>query len=172
MEVRLVKITDAAKLSAYHLKNVKHFKQWEPKHDADYYSIKQLKKRLASFVIAQDEGRAAYFIALEKNEIIAHCSLTNIIYGPLKGCHIGYGVTEAYEGKGLMMKVCNQAIDHAFTQLKLNRLMAAYMPHNIRSESLLKKLGFIKEGLAKKYLQINGKWEDHVLTSLLNPKNT
>ena len=132
----------------------------------------QLKIRLASFVVAQDEGRAAYFIAVENSEILAHCSLTNIIYGPLKGCHIGYGVAEVYEGKGLMMKVCKQAVDHAFNKLKLNRLMAAYMPHNSRSETLLNKLGFNQEGLAKKYLQINGAWEDHVLTSLLNPKNT
>ncbi|MDG2090159.1 MAG: GNAT family N-acetyltransferase [Gammaproteobacteria bacterium] len=172
MEIRLVKTTDADMLSAYHLKNADHFKQWEPKHDDDYYSASQLKIRLASFVVAQDEGRAAYFIAVENSEILAHCSLTNIIYGPLKGCHIGYGVAEVYEGKGLMMKVCKQAVDHAFNKLKLNRLMAAYMPHNSRSETLLNKLGFNQEGLAKKYLQINGAWEDHVLTSLLNPKNT
>lgn len=169
MEIRLVKTSDADMLSAYHLKNANHFKQWEPKHGVGFYSALQLKKRLSSFVIAQNEGRAAYFIAIENSEIIAHCSLTNIIYGPLKGGHIGYGVAEQYEGKGLMMKVCKHAIDHAFNILKLHRLMAAYMPHNSRSETLLNKLGFSKEGLAKKYLQINGAWEDHVLTSLINP---
>ncbi len=70
-----------------------------------------------------------------------------------------------------MTEVSQHAIDYAFSQLKLNRLMAAYMPRNKRSANLLKKLGFTKEGLAKKYLQINGNWEDHVLTSLLNPEN-
>jgi len=170
MEIRLVKTTDAKMLSAYHLKNANHFRKWEPKNDADYYSELQLKKRLSSFVVAQNEDRAAYFIAVGKNEILGHCSLTNVIYGPLKGCHIGYSVAEAYEGKGLMAKVCKKAIDYAFNNLKLNRLMAAYMPNNSRSEALLKKLGFCKEGLAKKYLQINGNWEDHVLTSLINPE--
>ena len=54
----------------------------------------QLKKSLIDFFIAQNKGRAAYFVAIEKNEIIAQCSLTNIIYGPLKGGHIGYSVDE------------------------------------------------------------------------------
>jgi ribosomal-protein-alanine N-acetyltransferase len=172
MEIRLIKATDAKKLSAYHLKNVRHFRKWEPKQEVNYYSVSQLKKRLSTFLIAQNKGRAAYFVAIEKNEIIAQCSLTNIVYGPLKGGHIGYSIDEAFEGTGLMTQVCNETIKYAFNKLKLNRLMAAYMPKNSRSEALLKKLGFSKEGLAKKYLQINGKWEDHVLTSLLNPENS
>ncbi|MEK9826199.1 MAG: GNAT family N-acetyltransferase [Methylotenera sp.] len=172
MEIRLVKPTDASLLSAYHLKNAEHFKQWEPKREKNYFSVTQLNRRLTSFVIAQNEGRAAYFVAIENGEIIAHCSLTNIIYGPLKACHIGYGVTMELEGKGLMTKVCQHAINHAFKKLGLNRVMAAYMPKNVRSEALLNKLGFSREGLAKKYLQINGQWEDHVLMSLINPNNT
>lgn len=172
MEIRLVKASDAKMLSAYHLKNASHFKKWEPKREADYYSVQELNKRLSSFLIAQSKGRAAYFVAILDNEIIAQCSLTNIIYGPLKGGHIGYSVDAGFEGTGLMTQVCKETINHAFKTLNLNRLMAAYMPHNSRSEALLNKLGFCKEGLAKKYLQINGKWEDHVLTSLLNPENT
>lgn len=70
-----------------------------------------------------------------------------------------------------MSKVCEAAIEYAFGQLDLNRIMANYMPCNERSGGLLKKLGFSKEGLARKYLKINGRWEDHVLTSLLNPKS-
>ncbi|MBN4075149.1 MAG: hypothetical protein COA71_00920 [SAR86 cluster bacterium] len=171
MEIRLVKATDADLLSAYHLKNAEHFRKWEPKHEADYYSAGQLKKRLSSFIVAQNEDRAAYFVAIDNGKVLAHCSLTNIIYGPLKGCHIGYGVAKSFEGTGLMTKVCQHAINYAFSKLALNRLMAAYMPFNSRSETLLKKLGFTQEGLARKYLQINGSWEDHVLTSLINPEN-
>ncbi len=147
-------------------------KKWEPKREPDYYSIRELNKRLSSFLIAQNKGRAAYFVAIKDNEILAQCSLTNIIYGPLKGGHIGYSIDARFEGSGLMTQVCQETIAHAFNKLKLNRLMAAYIPHNTRSEALLNKLGFSKEGLAKKYLQINGKWEDHVLTSLLNPENS
>lgn len=49
--------------------------------------------------------------------------------------------------------------------------MANYIPSNIRSENVLQKLGFEKEGYAKKYLKINGLWQDHILTSLVNKEN-
>jgi ribosomal-protein-alanine N-acetyltransferase len=39
------------------------------------------------------------------------------------------------------------------------------MPGNERSARLLQRLGFEQEGYAKRYLQIAGVWEDHVLTS-------
>ena len=61
------------------------------------------------------------------------------------------------------------AISHTFETLELNRIMANYQPDNHRSEKLLRCLGFEREGLAKKYLKINGQWTDHVLTSLINP---
>jgi ribosomal-protein-alanine N-acetyltransferase len=47
--------------------------------------------------------------------------------------------------------------------------MANYMPENERSANLLKKLGFEREGFARSYLKIAGRWRDHVLNSLLNP---
>ncbi len=70
-----------------------------------------------------------------------------------------------------MRELCRHTISYAFDELRLNRIMANYMPSNHRSDVLLQRLGFSKEGAAKKYLKINGQWEDHVLTSLLNPRN-
>ena len=54
-----------------------------------------------------------------------------------------------------------------FDELGLNRVMAGYLPHNERSATLLLRLGFEKEGYARRYLKINGKWEDHILTALV-----
>jgi len=84
---------------------------------------------------------------------------------------MGYSIAKHYEGKGFMQPLCEHAMDHAFNQLKLNRIMAHYMPGNRRSEKLLQRLGFEREGLARRYLCINGRWEDHVLTSCINPAN-
>jgi ribosomal-protein-alanine N-acetyltransferase len=96
------------------------------------------------------------------------CSLTNIVRGPFQACYMGYSVSEKYQGKGLMKDLCLHVIDYAFNELGMNRVMANYMPDNHRSAALLTKLGFVKEGFAKNYLLINGNWEDHILTSLLN----
>ena len=173
MEIRQVKVSDAKLLSRYYQDNAEHFKKWEPEREEDYHSPSKWKRRLRTIVSEQNSGKAAFFIALDENgnNIIAHCSLTNIIYGAFQACNMGYGVAREYEGKGIMVQVCNIAINHAFDVLGLNRIMANYMPMNVRSASLLKKMGFTVEGEAKKYLKINGVWRDHVLTSLINPKN-
>ncbi|MBV1929757.1 MAG: GNAT family N-acetyltransferase [Gammaproteobacteria bacterium] len=82
-------------------------------------------------------------------EIVATCSRTNIVRGPFQACNIGYAVSAPYQGKGLMRALCSYTISYAFDELRLNRLMANYMPSNHRSEVLLQRLGFTQEGAAK-----------------------
>ena len=60
------------------------------------------------------------------------------------------------------------AIRFMFEELNLHRIEANYIADNKRSGKLLERLGFVKEGIAKKYLLINGTWQDHILTSLTN----
>ena len=70
--------------------------------------------------------------------------------------------------KDLCQKLWKQAIQYMFEKQKIHRIMANYMPSNEKSARLLSKLGFTIEGCAKDYLLVNGKWEDHKLTSLVN----
>ena len=70
-----------------------------------------------------------------------------------------------------MYEALNVAITYIFEQQRLHRIMANYIPGNERSGKLLAKLGFEIEGRAKQLLLINGQWEDHILTSLINPKH-
>lgn len=71
-----------------------------------------------------------------------------------------------------MYEGAQAAIRYMFRQQRMHRIMANYMPHNQRSGALLKRMGFEKEGYAKDYLLINGKWQDHVLTALINQEWT
>jgi len=57
----------------------------------------------------------------------------------------------------------------AFEELRLHRIMANYRPENERSARLLERLGFVREGIARDYLFVDGAWRDHVLTSLTHP---
>jgi ribosomal-protein-alanine N-acetyltransferase len=118
-----------------------------------------------------ENGSAVHFIGTDdtQSHVIGTCSLSNIVRGVFMACHIGYSCAERYEGQGFMKKIVRHAIGYSFNELRLHRIMANYMPVNNRSAGLLKNLGFQHEGLAKEYLLINGKWEDHVLTSLLYP---
>ncbi len=68
-----------------------------------------------------------------------------------------------------MQEVVGAGIAYLFREHGLHRVMASYMPANLRSGTLLERLGFEREGYARDYLMINGRWEDHVLTARLNP---
>jgi ribosomal-protein-alanine N-acetyltransferase len=118
------------------------------------------------------EGRSVRFLLVlkenPKGEIIGFCNFSQIFRGPFQACYLGYHIDAGFEGKGLMSEAVAKAIEYMFEQQKLHRIMANYMPSNERSARLLQKLGFVVEGRAKKYLLINGQWEDHILTSLTN----
>lgn len=172
MEIRLVTLDDASKLSNYYLNNATHFQPWSPLRETEYNTVDEWQSRLVNYVLEQEDEHAAYFVALsqDRTEIVGHCSLTNIIHGVFQACYMGYGVAEDYQSMGVATRLCERVIRHAFNTLGLHRIMANYMPRNSRSAALLRKLGFAEEGLAKKYLKINGRWEDHILTSLINPE--
>ncbi|WP_226383430.1 GNAT family N-acetyltransferase [Burkholderia mayonis] len=98
------------------------------------------------------------------------CHFTNIVRGPFQACHLGFSGDGALQGRGLMRAGLRVAIEHVlFGVLRLHRIMANYRPENGRSGRLLARLGFESEGFARRYLQIKGRWTDHVLTSLINP---
>ncbi len=101
--------------------------------------------------------------------IVGWVNLSNIVRGAFQACHLGYSLAANAQGNGIMTEALRALIPFAFDELQLHRIMANYMPHNIRSAAVLARLGFSIEGFAKDYLYIAGAWQDHVLTSLINP---
>jgi ribosomal-protein-alanine N-acetyltransferase len=168
MVIRKVQVKDGAALREYYLANARHFREWEPRRENSFHTTESWNERATGMVLNQDQGNSAHFVAEIKGSIVAHCNLSNIVRGVFQACYMGYGVSLEYQGQGVAREICETAIHYAFNEMGLHRIMANYMPHNNRSAKLLKRLGFVREGLAKNYLQINGKWEDHVLTSLTN----
>ena len=173
MELRLGKPGDEALMSRFYLQNQAHLEPWEPRKDEGFHSKAAWTQRLEDRRQEFAAGRSAHFVSVENDQsaVVATCSLTNIVRGPFQAANMGYSVDKAYEGRGLMKELCVFVIGFAFDELGLNRVMANYMPRNARSAKLLEGLGFEKEGLARRYLCINGSWEDHVLTALVNPNN-
>ncbi len=102
-------------------------------------------------------------------QLIGECNFTNIVRGPFLACHLGFSIDRRSEGQRLMHEGLTAALDYVFGGLRLHRIMANYRPGNVRSARLLEGLGFVREGVARAYLKIDGVWADHVLTSLINP---
>lgn len=106
---------------------------------------------------------------VQTKRLIGTVSLTAIQRGPLQAANLGYSLDAAFQGQGFMHEAASATIQYAFGPLNLHRLFAAYAPTNERSARVLRRLGFDVIGYCRDYLHINGRWEDHVLTSLLNP---
>ena len=158
-------------LSAYQLANAEHLAVWEPARDSNFYTDEACRERSEKAHRAFLDGTALNFIAVDRvsQKMVAGCNFTNIVRGPFQACYLGYSVDKEFEGKGLMREVALPGIRYAFDELCLHRIMANHAPSNVRSERLLRNLGFEREGYAKAYLKIAGKWEDMVLNSLVNP---
>ena len=93
-------------------------------------------------------------------------TISNIRRRAAQYANLGYWMGQPFAGRGLMSEAVAMVLPYFFDQLGLHRLHAAFLPHNIASRRVLEKNGFSEEGYASNYLQIDGKWADHVLFGL------
>jgi ribosomal-protein-alanine N-acetyltransferase len=179
LTVRLARPGMQAAMASFLADNYEgHLERWSPPATPAYFSEAFWGDRLAVAVEEYQAGRAARFVLQAHGRhggaelhapILGTCNYTNIVRGPFLACHLGYQVARAEEGKGLMAEALRATNAFVFAALRLHRIMANYRPENERSGKLLERLGFMREGIAKDYLFIDGAWRDHVLTSLVNP---
>jgi len=144
------------------------YPQWADDFFTEQYWQYQLENTFLEFI--HDQSLKLFIFPKKKpNVIIGTVNFSNFIRGAAHFCYVGYSLAETEQGKGYMTEGLKAAIQYVFDDLNFHRVMANYMPHNQRSGNVLKRLGFVVEGYARDYLLINGKWQDHILTSLTNP---
>jgi ribosomal-protein-alanine N-acetyltransferase len=93
-------------------------------------------------------------------------TVSNVRRRAAQHANLGYWMGEPFAGRGLMTEAVGLVLPFFFDHLGLHRLHAAFLPHNLASRRVLEKNGFSEEGYASNYLQIDGKWADHVLFGL------
>ena len=89
-------------------------------------------------------------------------NLNSVQRGPFQNAYVGYWIDEAKAGRSLMPESVVVVAKFAFDDLRLHRLQIAIIPRNRNSRRVMEKLGLREEGIAERYLEINGAWEDHV----------
>ena len=171
--VTILKPEDFHLLASYERNNQSHLARWEPIRDEVYFTDIEVEKRVKLNFKNFMSGSSVYLVGLDKSrsEIVCICNFSNIVHGVFQACNLGYSINAKDEGKGLMFEMLTASTEYMFSQIGLHRIMANYIPSNIRSKNLLTKLGFEKEGFAKSYLKISGSWQDHILTSKINPSH-
>ncbi len=164
---------DAKRIVAYLTRNREHLAPWDPVRSPGYYTLDYWGRELDALGGEIRRGAVLPFLILDRKEpegeILGRCTLSGMIRGAFQAAFLGYSLDAGAEGKGIMSEALGAVIRHAFEEMNLHRIMANHMPVNVRSARLLRRLGFVPEGYARDYLRIGGRWEDHVLTALVNP---
>jgi [ribosomal protein S5]-alanine N-acetyltransferase len=92
---------------------------------------------------------------------VGEITLSSIQRGPLQSAFVGYWIDEAVAGRGLMPESVVTVLQYAFDTLRLHRVEINIIPRNGPSRRVVEKLGLRFEGIAERYLEIDGAWEDH-----------
>jgi ribosomal-protein-alanine N-acetyltransferase len=169
--VREAQFKDIDTIVDYLVTNKAFHAPFEAPRPHNYYTKAYWQQRIYSNYYRPDEDKTLQlfmFTKDEPNKAIGYANYYNIIYGAFYSCHVGYMMAESAQGHGYMKEALKVGIQYLFKTKNLHRIQANYMPKNKRSGKTLQSLGFEIEGKAKNFLFVNGKWEDHILTSLTN----
>jgi ribosomal-protein-alanine N-acetyltransferase len=165
MVLRLPEMADHAPWSLLRRRGEAFLKDWEPSWSADHFSRRAFRNRVYWAWRAREEGRALalFLIRRTDSQLLGAITLDNIRRGPSQSAQVGYWIGPDYARQGLMTEALAAVTNHAFTVLDLSRIEAACLPENVPSRALLERSGFKYEGVAQSYLQIGGRWRNHVL---------
>jgi ribosomal-protein-alanine N-acetyltransferase len=142
---------------------------WEPIWAADHLSRASFTNRVYWSQRAVKNGNAVPLFVFHKEagQLVGAITLDNIRRGPSQVGTIGYWVGQQYARQGFMSEAIIAMVAHAFGALDLSRVESACLPDNVASRGVLEKAGFKYEGVAQSYIQINGRWRNHVLYAAL-----
>ncbi|HPE26220.1 MAG: GNAT family N-acetyltransferase [Rhodobacteraceae bacterium] len=138
---------------------------WEPTWASDHLTRRAFTNRVYWAARAATGGTAlpVFLIRRDDQTLVGALTLDNIRRGPAQAGTMGYWIGAPFARQGYMREAIRAVVHYAFTELDLSRVEAACLPENAASRGVLEKSGFKYEGVAQSYLQINGRWRNHVL---------
>lgn len=138
---------------------------WEPTWADDHLSRKAFTNRVywAQRSIANGSAVPLFLVRRGDDTLLGAVTLDNIRRGPAQAGTLGYWIGQPHARQGYMREAIEALVHHAFTHLDLSRIEAACLEENTASRGVLEHTGFKYEGVAQSYLQINGRWRNHVL---------
>lgn len=142
---------------------------WEPVWAGDHLTRKAFTNRVYWAARAEAQGTALPLLLIRREDqaLLGAITLDNIRRGPSQSGTLGYWIGERFSRRGYMREAIQSVVHHAYSALDLSRIEAACLPENAASRGVLEKCGFKYEGVAQSYLQISGRWRNHVLYAAL-----
>jgi ribosomal-protein-alanine N-acetyltransferase len=167
---RLITPDDALALAKLVRANRDFLAPWEPAHGEGYFTEAGQLAEVRSALIQYRQGvKLPHVILAQSGAVAGRINLNTIVRGAFQSGSLGYWVSAAENGRGLATAAVRDMVQLAFGHLDLHRVEAGTLRHNVGSQRVLVRNGFVQFGLAPSYLKIAGRWQDHVLYQRLNP---
>lgn len=161
----------AGDVLAYYVGIAEFRKEFSPDREHSFYTEEYQKQMLRNQKEYWEADRGyRFYIRLRQvqSPIIGTIALNNVVRGAFQSCFLGYSLDEEHGNQGYMTEAVKEVAAFAFQELGLHRIEGNVVPRNAPSRAVLEKCGFVMEGLSRKYLKINGVWEDHLHYVRLN----
>ncbi|MGC3953289.1 MAG: GNAT family N-acetyltransferase [Propionicimonas sp.] len=169
--LRQLESSDAVALADLVQRNRVFLDPWEPVRPDSYFTLAGQQEVVAASLARQAEGTGFCQVILDETGAVAgRINLNTIVRGPFQSASVGYWLSQDAGGRGLATRAVIELAELAFGTLGLHRLEAGTIPENHRSQAVLQRAGFERFGYAPGYLQIAGRWQDHLLFQRLNPR--
>jgi [ribosomal protein S5]-alanine N-acetyltransferase len=147
-------------------RNVEWLTKWEPTRLAGQPDVIEDSQAFSVRCSARERerqmGAGFGFGVFAEGNFAGEMNLSSIQRGPFQNAYVGYWIDQAVAGRGYTPEALVVACRFAFEELALHRLQISIIPRNTASRRVVEKLDIRDEGVALRYLEINGTWEDHV----------
>jgi [ribosomal protein S5]-alanine N-acetyltransferase len=131
--------------------------QPDPAHDRDAFTVRCLARDRE-----RQSGTGYAFGLFVDHALAGEVNLNNVVRGAMQSATVGYWIDQDRAGRSYVAEGVVVLGRHAFEALALHRLEVCIIPRNTNSRRVMEKLQFREEGVAERFLEINGTWEDHV----------
>lgn len=167
---RLVTLDDAAELADALARNRAFLAPWDPVRPDGYFTERGQRVVLGAALQQHAAGACEPRVILDDvGEIAGRITLNGIVRGALQSCSVGYWVSEAVNGRGLATAAVGDVVGVAFDELGLHRVQGETLLHNVASQRVLERNGFVRFGTAPEYIEIAGRWQDHAMYQVVRP---
>lgn len=113
------------------------------------------------------QGLGFPFAITVDDRLVGQVVVSGITLGSARWAQVGYWIARDHAGRNITTVAVALVCDHLLQALHLHRVELAIRPENVASLRVAEKLGFVGEGMRRRYLHIAGAWRDHLIYSIL-----
>ncbi len=173
VHIRFFRLGDAAEKLKLEVENREFFEPYSVTRFSDFYTL-SMQQELIQIYAEQKEDDRSYNFGIFDNgtdELVGTISLVQVMRGPAQSAILGYALDQKHNNKGYTSEAVKLVVNYAFKKIALHRIEAGVMPGHKASIRVLEKAGFHQEGIAIQNVEINGKWQDHQVLAIINPRD-